>query len=534
MRRKFYLLAIAAIIIFIGFVSTDSSADYVCGDANSDGLLNVSDAVFIINYVFIGGPAPDPNCCVPDIPVCPSTVTDYDGNVYQTVLIGDRCWMMENLKVTHYRNGDPIPHVTSNSSWGGLSTGAYCDFNNEGGNVETYGRLYNWYAVNDSRPIAPKGWHVPTDTEWKQLERYLGMSQTDANNIGWRGTDEGGKLKEAGTVHWSTPNSGATNASGFTALPGGVRYDDGAFYGMGIYAFFWSSSEYVGNLVWGRALSHQNAQIGRDYNNKRLGISIRCVKDLDASGGYVCGDANSDGALNVSDAVFIINHVFIGGPAPDPGCCGDCPSTITDYDGNVYETVLIGDQCWMKENLKVTHYRNGDPIPNVTDDAAWEGLSTGAYCNYNNDEGNVATYGRFYNWFAVNDSRNIAPEGWHVPSDEEVKHLEMYLGMNQTQADASEWRGTDEGGKMKEVGTAHWNYPNTGATNESGFTALPGGWRTIYGLFCCMGDSFIMWTSTPYSDTLGWFRSLTWEKSQVFRSGNYRQTGFSVRCVKNQ
>jgi uncharacterized protein (TIGR02145 family) len=106
-------------------------------------------------------------------------VTDYDGNVYQIVLIGGQCWMMENLKVTHYRNGDPIPHVPNIGEWYGLSSGAYCDYNNDPGNVETYGRLYNWYAVDDSRNIAPEGWHVPTDDEWKQLEMYLGMSQAE-------------------------------------------------------------------------------------------------------------------------------------------------------------------------------------------------------------------------------------------------------------------------------------------------------------------------------------------------------------------
>lgn len=176
------------------------------------------------------------------------------------------------------------------------------------------------------------------------------------------------------------------------------------------------------------------------------------------------GDINNDNAVDVGDVVYLINYLFKGGPAPDPNCCSDCPPTVTDYDGNVYQTVLIGDQCWMMENLKVTHYRNGDPIPHVTDGVTWGNLTSGAYCNYNNDEGNVATYGRLYNWYAVDDSRNIAPAGWHVPSDAEWQTLVDYLG-----GDAV------AGGKMKEAGTTHWASPNTGATNESGFTALPGG-----------------------------------------------------------
>jgi hypothetical protein len=117
MRRKSYLLALVVIIAFIGFASTDSRADYVCGDANSDGMLNVSDAVYIINYVFIGGNPPDPSCCETG---CPPIVTDIDGNTYFTVKIGDQCWMAQNLKVAHYRNGDSIPEVTDNGEWAGL------------------------------------------------------------------------------------------------------------------------------------------------------------------------------------------------------------------------------------------------------------------------------------------------------------------------------------------------------------------------------------------------------------------------------
>jgi uncharacterized protein (TIGR02145 family) len=253
----------------------------------------------------------------------------------------------------------------------------------------------------------------------------------------------------------------------------------------------------------------------------------------DVSAEYVCGDANGDGSLNLSDAIFMLNYLFKGGPAPDPNCCPDCPPTVTDYDGNVYQTVLIGDQCWMMENLKVTHYRNGDPIPHVTDGGTWEGLTSGAYCNYNNDEGNVATYGRLYNWYAVDDSRNIAPAGWHVPTDEEWKQLEMYLGMSQAEADDVGWRGTDEGGKLKEAGTTHWYPPNEGATNESGFTALPGGYRNYYGYFTSMGYIAYFWSSTEYDSLFAWRRHLDYYSSQVSRYSSYKQLGFSVRCVRD-
>ena len=207
------------------------------------------------------------------------TVTDIDGNTYQTIQIGDQCWMAENLKVTHYRNGDPIPCITSNSDWGSLTTGAYCNYDNNASNVAIYGRLYNWYAVNDNRNIAPEGWHLPSDAEWKQLEMYLGMSQTEADKTDWRGTNEGGKLKENGTLHWNDPNNGATNESGFTALPGGQRDDDGGYFDMGNLALFWSSTERSNYYAWSRTLSYNESEIRRLYYHEGSGFSVRCVKD---------------------------------------------------------------------------------------------------------------------------------------------------------------------------------------------------------------------------------------------------------------
>jgi uncharacterized protein (TIGR02145 family) len=261
-------------VFIINYVFLGSAApDPLCsGDANNDGAVNVSDAVFIINYVFVGGDAPEPNCC------CPSVI-DYDGNVYETVQIGDQCWMMENLKVTHYRNGDPIPSVKDGSVWASLTSGAWCNYNNNGGYVEEYGRLYNFYAVNDSRKIAPVGWHVPTDAEWKEMEIYLGMTQQDADATGWRGKGQGGKMKEVGTIHWDAPNIGATNESGFTALPGGCRSMYGDFINMGGFAYFWCATMNGPAQAYCRSLYSGSADIARYYNYDELGYSVRCVKD---------------------------------------------------------------------------------------------------------------------------------------------------------------------------------------------------------------------------------------------------------------
>jgi uncharacterized protein (TIGR02145 family) len=200
------------------------------------------------------------------------TVTDVDGNTYRTVLIGSQWWMAENLRVTHYRNGELIPNWTDSNTWLTLTFGARCYYDNNSSYASTYGILYNGYAVNDARGIAPAGWHVPTDAEWKQLEMYLGMSQTEANQIGDRGTLEGGKLKEVGTTHWESPNSSASDEYLFTALPGG-RIDQG-FSALRSNCWFWASD---GGYF--RILHSYNATIYRHFTQPERGISIRCLKD---------------------------------------------------------------------------------------------------------------------------------------------------------------------------------------------------------------------------------------------------------------
>lgn len=209
------------------------------------------------------------------------TVTDIDGNVYPTVRIGEQWWMALNLKVTRYRNGEAIPNVTDADEWGNLTTGAYCNYDNDESYVNKFGRLYNWYAVDDDRGIAPVDWHVPTDEEWKQLEMVLGMSRSDADATGFmRGSYEGDQLKEAGTHYWDTPENNATNETCFTALPGGCRKIPGNYWQMGYEANFWTSTA-DSNYTWYRSLLHNSSRISRyGYRvSKKDGYSVRCVKD---------------------------------------------------------------------------------------------------------------------------------------------------------------------------------------------------------------------------------------------------------------
>ena len=211
-------------------------------------------------------------------------LTDIDGNEYQAVQIGEQLWMKENLKVNHYRNGDELPDITDGGDWSNLSTGAYCNYNNNDSMAETYGHLYNWHAVNDSRNIAPDGWHVPSDEEFMELEMYLNMSESEANSTGWRGTNEGSKL--AGNAGlWDNgdlENNSEFGTSGFSAFPAGYRYYyDGSYYGMGNFGYFWSSSELYSFYAWSRLLSYSNSDVSRNLSlsYKLFGFSVRCLKD---------------------------------------------------------------------------------------------------------------------------------------------------------------------------------------------------------------------------------------------------------------
>ena len=184
------------------------------------------------------------------------------------IVIGTQQWMEKNLDVLTYRNGDIIPQVTDPTAWAALTTGAWCYYNNDVANGAIYGKLYNWYAVNDPRGLAPTGWHVPSDAEWTTLETTLGGAAV-----------AGGKMKTTGTTRWAAPNTAATNESGFAGLPGGGRNYSGAFGSVGSNGYWWSSTEDDASDAWTRNLTYSNGSIGRTTNNKKSGFSVRCLRD---------------------------------------------------------------------------------------------------------------------------------------------------------------------------------------------------------------------------------------------------------------
>jgi uncharacterized protein (TIGR02145 family) len=196
------------------------------------------------------------------------TVTDIDGNVYRTVTIGSQVWMAENLKTTRYNDGSAIPLVTDSVAWLNLTTPGYCWYMNEAGsNKAVYGGLYNWHAVN-SGVIAPRGWHVPSDAEWTTLTTYLGGDSV-----------AGGNLKEEGTTHWLTPNVGATNSSGFSALGSGFRGYLARFQNLGGGACWWTATTNGALVAWYRMMGRGAASVGRSYTDMKDGYSVRCIQD---------------------------------------------------------------------------------------------------------------------------------------------------------------------------------------------------------------------------------------------------------------
>ena len=207
-------------------------------------------------------------------------IKDVDGNTYTSIQIGTQVWMAENLKTTKYNDGTAIPNITDAATWAAATTGAYCDYLNTPANSTTYGRLYNWYAVdnnaatrvasNGGKNVCPTGWHVSSDAEWRTLTDYLGSWVVAAD-----------KLKESGTTHWITTNTGVTNETGFTALPGGFRsWPTGSYNGIASIGFWWCSTEIWTTIAYHRSMDYINPDVKSSSTEKVNGLSVRCVRDF--------------------------------------------------------------------------------------------------------------------------------------------------------------------------------------------------------------------------------------------------------------
>lgn len=284
----------------------------------------------------------------------------------------------------------------------------------------------------------------------------------------------GGKMKT--TDLWAAPNVGATNSSGFSGRPGGSL--NGTFFGyMSRAGSFWTSTPFDDSNARMRNLREDSAWLENNNYPKNHGFSVRCIKD----------------------------------------------DIVTDIDGNTYRTIKIGSQTWMMENLKTTRYNDGASILTNLDNAAWDATTEGAFAIHSNNPLNTAIYGYLYNWYAV-DTGKLAPAGWHVPTQADWNTLFDYLGGKAI-----------AGGKLKQAGVFYWNEPNLGASNQSGFTALPGGWRGYDGPFAGLKAVCNFWSSNSANATNAFGCNLDATKESVDFDWPYnpKKSGYSIRCVKD-
>ncbi|MFA6482922.1 MAG: FISUMP domain-containing protein [Bacteroidales bacterium] len=478
--------------------------------------------------------------------------TDPDGKNYSIINIGGQRWMAENLAF--------LPSVSLPSSGSDLSP-LYYVYGYFGTSVEeakaspnyaTYGVMYNWDAA---KTACPPGWHLPSYPSLLTLTNILGATA-------------GGDMKETGTEHWHSPNAGATNASGFSALPGGGCHYSFGFYSLGYTASFWSSTDAYYD-AWCQPLIFDSDGSGQGMSHREEGYSVRCLKDgdantiptasfvfaptrgipstifqFDASGSAdaetvsddleVRWDWDGDGTWDTDYSKLKTNSCQYDSSGSylaivevkDSGGLLDTETkiiTVSDgsftdsRDGHEYLYQTIGTQTWMAENLAY--------LPSVSPSIV--GSETSSYYYVYGYEGSSATearkepnytiYGVLYNWGAANV---VCPLGWHLPADEEWTVLTDYL------------RGS-AGDQMKEMGTLHWASPNIRANNKSGFTALPGGRRSQDGGFFSIGNHAFFWSSSTSGLSDAYSRNLDFDFNGVSRAHYSKSRGYSVRCIRD-
>ena len=535
-----------------------------------------------------------------------ATVTDYDLNVYNTVQIGNQCWMRENLRSTHYADGTAIASGTTSSATTAYYYPLQGDF--------TYGYLYNWKAVmrssssSQSNPsgvqgICPNGWHVPSDAEWDELETYV----SGQSNYLCSGDNTYYAKALAAKTGWVS-NTGtcvvgnvqvSNNATGFSALPAGHNYG-GSYTNYGTVATFWSSTE-GGTNAFDRSLDYSNAVVTRSNHPKGYGFSVRCLRDggnmsllptvstmgvttITSTTAVTGGNITDDGGAAVTargvcwgtshNPTTLGNHTNYGEgmggftssltgltagttyfvrayatnsngtkygdevsfSTPLPFTCGT--NTVTDYDNNVYNTVQIGEQCWMKENMRATHYSNGTAIIDSISQ-----ISSAPRAYY--DAGHATNYGYLYNWSAAKgvgvdavsaNNQGICPTGWHVPSDGEWTELTQYVGSqsnflcnNNSEYVAKALAST--------TGWISWvNECAVGDTpssnNATGFSALPAG-LCANSSFNDSGSAAFFWSTTAALSGFYWYRALYTDFGYVSRNNGNRNRGHSVRCLRD-
>src|SRR5574344_6948 len=494
-----------------------------------------------------------------------SAPLDYQGYTYHLYRVGGNCWMRENFRATQYADGSDIPDTRY--------------YNDDPSNLDTYGRLYTYYAATRTNPalpitqftdsvqgVCPDGWHVPSESEWVNLASSTGAA---------------GFESLISASHW-LKSIGTSDAEGFNFLPGGYYNSSTHRYERSTTSGYYLTTTVVSihPLVAG---CHCNCpQITIVNMLPSSGFNVRCVSylkpDVTTSAVFDIGldSAKCSGNVTFEGSSAVIARGICWNTSPNPTIenlhttelpgsdpfigsmngltsgtvyyvrayatndggtsYGEtftfttqttCTPTVTDIDHNVYNTVKIGNQCWMKENLRTTKFADDTPIE--------LGSNTSTVTPYryspNRDANTVNIYGYLYNWKAVmhgsvsssskpSGVQGICPTGWHLPSDGEWEDLMTTLGGNGVAGD-----------KMKEAGTSHWLSGGTQASNSSGFTALAAGY---YGSSNTgFGERTYYWSATEGNASNAYTRYITYSDSRVSRKNEYKLYGFSVRCLSN-
>lgn len=528
-----------------------------------------------------------PSSDIIEVPLPENAILDIDGNIYLTEMINGRRWMTNNLKTTRFRDGSPILSGLDNNAWQFTTTGAFTTYPFGGGVadntdglasssqvVEAYGLLYNWYAMNDERGLCPEGYSVPTNEIWQELIDYAGSSSASALR----------STRTAPDAHprWEQPNTGATDALNFAALPGGARADIGLYQALAFSGFWWTADYLFGSETTRYVrMNHNQTQVTSDLISRNYGMSVRCVE------GTFEQAATPPIILPEPPAEFYFSSVTISittnttggqiyyttdGSEPDASstlytepfeltetatiravtvAAGLTNSTVAeaiftvvepdvvDADGNGYLIVSIGvGQEWLVPNLRTTTYNDGTPIATGLDNAAWAANTSGAFAIYppelvnriETEQQMVDAYGLLYNAGAINNSENggICPTGFMVPREQEWNRLRMDL------QDGGFGSGQN-GRALKSDRTAplahpRWDSPNV-ATNNYLFSALPAGQRNANGSYGLIGQRARFWSSTEVFENFYYTEGLWHSVGNLTSENMAGNVGMSVRCV---
>ncbi|MBR6063014.1 MAG: hypothetical protein IKP54_02470 [Bacteroidales bacterium] len=520
---------------------------------------------------------------------CPGTpsVTDIDGNTYGTVQLGEQCWMRSNLRATRYADGTAVPAGNMNFS---KTEPYYYDFSGLGSDgtsqffpLSKRGYLYNWAAAmhgaasSNTNPsqvqgICPDGWHVPSNEEWTQLENYVKSQSQYSCCTDVFGNNDCIVKALTSTMGWKSYSSGcypgnnpsANNATGFNAIPVGNYANNGGQCATER-TWFLSSTEKDSASIYYCMLWYNGNYLGRFSTPKDKGFSVRCLRNdcgthnvetasvvespsytwhgqtYTEDGTYTYAYFNDAGCRSVDTLKLKINYFTV-----DEKSCPGTPS-VTDVDGNMYSTVQIGDQCWMRSNLRATHYADGTAIPIGNSSSNTDPY----YYDYSNQRFTLRERGYLYNWPAAmhgaassntvpSNVQGICPDGWHLPSDAEWTNLENYV-----KSQSQYWCGGNSNDIAKALASTYgWkNYNNiisclpgtdTATNNATGFSAIPAGVCAYGNLSSCYENCFL-WSATDNGNgsTTAWYRRLHNGNTNFPIGRDVKSHGCSVRCLKD-